>query len=145
MQKVTVRLPLEPQSKGRPRFHRIPSGGVSTYTPKKTENYENDIKRLYREMTGGYIFPKDTPLHVALVFGMPIPKATSKKKREQMIAGTIYNIKKNADIDNLAKSVLDALNGIAYPDDSQITSLNLKKVYSEKPHIWVMIREEDTE
>jgi len=143
LQKVSVRLPLEPQPKGRPRF-RVAAGRVFTYTPKKTEQYENDVIRLYREMTGGYIFPKKTPLHVALVFGMPIPKSTPKKQREQMIAGNIYETKR-PDIDNLAKSVLDALNGIAYPDDSQITSLNLKKVYSEEPHIWVMIREEDTE
>lgn len=143
MQKVSVRLPLEPQPKGRPRF-RITAGRVFTYTPKKTEQYENDVIRLYRELTGGYMFPKKQPLHVALIFGMPIPKSTPKKLKEKMLSGDEYHVKK-PDIDNLAKSVLDALNGIAYPDDSQITSLNLKKVYSEEPHIWVMIREEGAE
>lgn len=143
MQKVTVRLPIEPQPKGRPRF-RVTAGRVFTYTPKKTEQYENDVIKLYRQMTGGYMFPKKTPLHVALVFGMPIPKSTPKKYREQMINQELGHTKK-PDVDNLAKSVLDALNGIAYPDDSQIVSLNIKKVYAEEPHVWVMIREEDEE
>lgn len=34
---------------------------------------------------------------------------------------------KEVDVDNLAKSVLDGLNGVAYDDDSQITSLIVKK------------------
>ncbi len=34
---------------------------------------------------------------------------------------------REVDVDNLAKSVLDGLNGIAYDDDSQITSLIVNK------------------
>lgn len=34
------------------------------------------------------------------------------------------------DVDNLAKGVLDALNGIAYLDDSQITRLLITKEYN---------------
>ena len=31
------------------------------------------------------------------------------------------------DVDNIAKAVLDALNGIAYDDDSQVVELTVKK------------------
>lgn len=34
---------------------------------------------------------------------------------------------KSVDVDNLAKSVLDCLNGIAFEDDSQVSSLIVKK------------------
>jgi Holliday junction resolvase RusA-like endonuclease len=33
------------------------------------------------------------------------------------------------DVDNLAKAILDALNGVAYEDDSQVYSLEVQKWY----------------
>ena len=35
------------------------------------------------------------------------------------------------DTDNIAKAVCDALNGVAYHDDKQITSLTVDKVWAE--------------
>jgi Holliday junction resolvase RusA-like endonuclease len=49
---------------------------------------------------------------------------------------------KKPDLDNLAKSVLDALNGVIYQDDSQIVSLHMTKVYSQYPGIDLLIREQ---
>jgi len=46
------------------------------------------------------------------------------------------------DIDNVAKSVFDALNGIAYRDDSQIYNLWIIKVIAagdEQPHVRILI------
>jgi Holliday junction resolvase RusA-like endonuclease len=37
------------------------------------------------------------------------------------------------DVDKLARAVLDALAGVAYRDDSQVTSLYLRKCYAEGP------------
>lgn len=37
------------------------------------------------------------------------------------------------DLDNLAKFVLDALNGIAYDDDSQVATLTCAKAYTTSP------------
>ena len=50
------------------------------------------------------------------------PKSISKKKRAEMLEGKIWPAKK-PDSDNIAKVVLDALNGIAYHDDTQIIKL----------------------
>jgi Holliday junction resolvase RusA-like endonuclease len=45
------------------------------------------------------------------------------------------------DIDNLAKFVLDALNGHAYKDDSQVSMLYTAKLYTEgDPCVKVQIR-----
>lgn len=44
-----------------------------------------------------------------------------------------------ADIDNLCKAVLDALNGIAYEDDRQVVELNAKKEWRAKREHWVDI------
>lgn len=45
------------------------------------------------------------------------------------------------DTDNIAKSILDSLNGIAYKDDKQIVSLKVDKYYSEIPSVSVEIKE----
>ena len=37
---------------------------------------------------------------------------------------------KKPDVDNVAKSVLDALNGVAWLDDSQVVRLEISKSYS---------------
>ena len=58
---------------------------------------------------------------MALTFMMPRPKSLPKK--------FVYHIKK-PDLDNLGKSVKDALQGIIYKADSQIMILLLEKQYT---------------
>lgn len=44
------------------------------------------------------------------------------------------------DVDNLGKALLDALNEIAYDDDSQIIEINASKKYGHSGHIFLDIR-----
>ncbi len=46
---------------------------------------------------------------------------------------------KKPDCDNLAKVICDALNGIAYYDDSQIVEITISKYYSGTPEVRVAI------
>lgn len=55
-----------------------------------------------------------------------------------MLDGKILPAKK-PDIDNVVKAVLDALNGVAYRDDTQVVELHVRKSYSEKPRVEVSI------
>ena len=48
---------------------------------------------------------------------------------------------KKPDCDNIAKIVLDALNGIAYHDDAQVAELTVIKTYSRAPRVLVEITE----
>lgn len=65
-----------------------------------------------------------------LTFFMPIPVSWSKAKKEAATKGDVLPTTK-PDIDNLAKCVLDALNGIAYRDDNQVVRLEVSKFYGE--------------
>lgn len=48
------------------------------------------------------------------------------------------------DLDNLSKGVLDALNGVLWKDDCQITILHLEKAFcKEKPHVEVDVINDD--
>ena len=51
------------------------------------------------------------------------------------------NPTKKPDIDNIVKIVLDAMNGIAFKDDTQITKLQVEKLYSTSESISVKISE----
>ena len=62
----------------------------------------------------------------------------SKKKKAELVGK--WHIKK-PDCDNLAKGVKDALEGIAYDNDSQVCHLIITKTYSITPSIEVEICE----
>lgn len=68
----------------------------------------------------------------------PLLKSFSKAKREAAINQEILPIGR-PDVDNYAKGVKDALNGIMYKDDSQITKLTVRKYYAEQPKVVVKI------
>lgn len=69
----------------------------------------------------------------------PIPKYASKKTKELMINGYIFPTKK-PDGDNIIKTILDALNGVAYRDDSQICRVYFEKMYAEIAETKVLIK-----
>ena len=46
-------------------------------------------------------------------------------------------------MDNIAKIILDGLNGVAYTDDKQVTRLEIEKVYSDTPCVVVYIAEDE--
>ena len=129
---ITLTIPGEPVAKGRPRMMK---SGIA-FTPTKTRNYETLVKELFiiskQEMMEGQLVA-----YIDAYFG--IPKSTPKKKYPEMVNGEIRPTKR-PDLDNIAKAILDALNGLAYRDDSQIVSLKIRKLYAEKPRVKISIR-----
>lgn len=134
MKTQEIFFPFDPVPKGRPRFTRT----GHAYTPKKTADYEKNIKDFYK-LEGGELFVG--PIEVKLVFQMPVPKGFPKKVRKDIEEGTLKHIKK-PDLDNMAKAILDALNEVAFTDDSHITKLTLAKRYSFFPGTTMTIKED---
>lgn len=64
-------------------------------------------------------FDKDTPLEISIIALFSSPKSIDKKLKNSMLTGDILPTKK-PDSDNIIKIILDALNCVAYRDDSQI-------------------------
>ena len=136
---VHFEIEITPVAKGRPRYARR-GNFVQTYTPTKTREYE-DVIRENAKLAMGSSEPLETPLNVLLLFGMPIPSSTPKKALEGYLNGSVRHIKK-PDLDNLAKAVLDAMNGVVYLDDNQICRLTIEKNYDIVPKISISVREE---
>lgn len=134
---ISFSVDINPTPKGRPKFARR-GNFVRAYTPKKTADYETEIKTQAQAMMNRD--PLETPIAVYLCFRLPVPKSHSKKRNEACLSGAEKPTKK-PDLDNLAKAVLDGLNEVVWRDDSQIVSLRLTKVYSTVPGINIVISE----
>lgn len=132
-------VPGEPKGKGRTRHTR----SVHTYTPADTAAYEQLVRMSFKgKYPQAVPFEKDAPLRVCINAWFGIPRSASKTKRELMEKGYVKPTKK-PDTDNIAKIVMDALNGLAYHDDAQVTELTIKKGYAhyDKPCVDVLITE----
>lgn len=128
----------KPVGKGRPRFRRM-GNFVQTYTPAATADYEK-LVRLRFQNACGVITEK--PVKVEVVACFAPPKSARKRDRIEMLANRILPDKK-PDVDNIAKIILDALNGIAYKDDSQVVDLSVKKCFAAEARVYVHIEEID--
>lgn len=135
--KVNFEVKGKPFGKQRPRVvHR---GGFSrAYTPPETVAYENKVKNSYIDSAKNT--QMDKPIEAIIIGVFPVPKSTSNKKRKYLIDNKVHHVSK-PDCDNIAKSILDALNGVAYKDDSQICKLSVEKYYGEDPKVIVSLKE----
>lgn len=121
----------KPQGKARPRLSRY-----GTYTPQKTKDYEQLVKYSYLQVSNKMW---TSALKIKIYAYFKTPKSMSKKKQNELI-GTPYIHK--PDSDNIAKIILDGLNGVAYLDDNQVTTLEVHKIYSKEEYTEVEILKE---
>lgn len=125
----------KPVAKARPRLSKY----GNTYTPQKTVNYENLVKYTFQSE-----FPQHKPYegiieaNITAIF--EVPKSYSKKKTNDLLNSS-NNYDHKPDCDNLAKIILDSLNGIAYRDDAQVTILHVNKEYGEQSKVIVELKE----
>ena len=98
---INITIPGRPVPKARPRLG-MRGKTAYIYTPARTKEYEEFI---------GWT-----------------AKAAGCKPLEGPVEVELWCYTKGrADVDNLSKSILDGLNGIAFEDDSQVVDLHVHK------------------
>lgn len=122
--------------KGRPRLNSYTG---SVYTPTRTKDYESLVAQYFLLKYPKYK-PFEGRLQVEINAFFEVPKSTKKADRALMLENKI-NPTKKPDIDNIIKIILDAMNGIAFKDDIQITKLNVEKSYSTSERVEIKISE----
>ncbi len=129
-------IPCVPVPKARPRFTR--KGWA--YSPKSNREFEQAVTDYaYGAMPLDFgRVEKPESVQVELLFTLPVPASWPGKKRKAALQGCLQPSVK-PDIDNLAKSVLDGLNGLVFEDDSQITRLTVSKTYGAAPGVAVYV------
>lgn len=107
-------IPGRPVPKGRPRFSKT----GHAYTPQRTREYEElvgwKVREIMKEPLQGNV-----ALHIR-----------------------VY-VKRNVfpDIDNIAKSCMDGMNGIAYKDDKQVSYLTIQRLKGNEEKVEIEIEE----
>ena len=109
------------------------------YNKSEYTDYKNAFLQLAKMQNKKFL---TGALELEIIFVMPIPNSWSKKKR---IASVGQPHISKPDPDNLLKSVLDALEGTIYKNDSQIYSINAKKVYGTNPRTIYYFKELEDE
>ena len=110
----------KPIPKARPRFTRT----GHCFTPKTTTQFEHAVRAAYNAQCGNAPLTGSLSATIAFTFQKPLKTVLEAPR---------------ADVDNLVKSILDALNGAAYSDDSQITRLTASKAWGIADSIAVSI------
>lgn len=145
---IELRIPAvpvaQPRVKAASRF-----GKATMYTPTKIKNadgtkkdhpivaFKSTVRMAFERKYSGA--PYALPLRVDCCFVMPRPQKLMRKNDPE---GRIPHAQK-PDRDNLDKAVLDALKGLAWVDDSQISIGLIEKWWAGKeegPHVIVVIR-----
>lgn len=97
------------------------------------DNDNNDDKKV--SIIPTVLFPQNECLKLTILFRMKRPLShfiASKPgpgRLKSAFAGQRLASNNRCDVDNLAKFVLDSLNGVLYADDKQVVALNVMKVY----------------
>ena len=124
---ISFSIPGVPQGKARPRFRTI-GGHVQTYTPETTREYEARVKQAYISATGGKItIPAGSAVQIEITAIMPVPKSLPKYKKAQLYGAPHIS---KPDADNIAKAIIDGINGTAVNDDSQFFRVAITKQYA---------------
>lgn len=140
--KYTINVLGEPMGKQRPRATSF-GGHTHIYTPSKTLSYEarfaHEFKEKYPEAK-----PPTGPIAIEVIAWFGLKKADYNSKGQPnkhglaKLSGEEFPTKK-PDLDNILKSVLDGLNGIAFVDDSQVVVAQIQKKYALTPSVAVDI------
>lgn len=101
-------------------------GGV--FTPKKTRDFEASVRSWASDIMDD-AFPPLFPVKVTLTLFDAYPQSLGKKEKKMAMSSLIF--RQVGDIDNKAKAVLDAVNGVVFADDRQINDLTVSRRYSE--------------
>ena len=123
--KYQFEVPGEIVGKERPRVNMY-TGRV--YTPGKTKDYELLVQQYFKMKYPRYEMLEGR-LSINIIAYLKIPKSTSKAKVEKMLENKISPTKK-PDVDNIAKSILDAMNNFVFKDDNQVSKISVEKRFA---------------
>ena len=159
MQRIhfTVRGNPQAQRRHKPHVRAHGKGKYHVWSEDPSESDKADFLAMCRDNAPEKMIEGAVILYV--VFWMPIPKGTSKKKIDEMrlysfdtlsprdvalnVNGVAYphpaHHIKRPDYDNLVKMVKDSLTGVYWKDDSQVQGGGTFKIYSHKPRTEIEI------
>ena len=130
---ISFTVPGDPVAQPR---HKVSTRGgfAKAYIPKDHPIHAyKEAVRLSAKVAMAGLAPVDGPVLVTVLFRFARPKSHAKAGRAD------DNHKQKPDLDNLAKAVLDALNGICWADDSQVCQIRASKAWRTEGQTIVLV------
>ena len=124
-----------PVAQGRPRFAKK-NLKQRPFDPPESRHYKMLVAHTAKQHKPAELITGPVILYIDVC--KPLLKSFSKRQTEAAVRREVLPIGR-PDVDNYAKGIKDALNGIMYKDDSQIVELNVRKYYAEVPKVVVKI------
>lgn len=137
MMQFTVKGPIKGKARAR-TFYDPRIGKHRSITPAQTVTYENLVQLCYRTSAGVEQYMDGEAIAISIHAYFDIPKSYTKRKKQLIEDGRLRPTKK-PDADNIAKIICDALNGVAFKDDSQIVDLTVRKFFTDQPEQFVVV------
>lgn len=134
MKPLTFEVPGDPVPQPRPRVSTR-GGFARAYVPGKhpVHAYRQAIAAAALEAGATPTTTEPITVILDLVFARPPSHLTKKGLRK------VAPLLPRFDVDNCAKAALDALNGVAWADDSQVARLVVEKSYGTEARTTVRI------
>lgn len=130
----TLYLETRPVGKERARSGRY----GNHYTPSATKQAEHEIRQAWLRKHSDQRVVQGHAVGVVVAARLPRPKSHYGTGRNAGLlkasAPSLHTSK--PDLDNLAKMILDALNGTAYYDDSHVSDFRISKEYAASDQGW---------
>lgn len=126
---IRFEIPGKPVPKARPR---VVNGHA--FTPEKTKDFEKLVATQYRA-AGGTVHGGPVAVTIAAWYQMPKSWPKYRKAEQKGLPHT-----SKPDMDNVIKSILDGLNGVAWEDDAQVYKIHaVKHWYDGEPMTIVIV------
>lgn len=119
----------------------VRAGHVWSYRPAHVQRYQAHLRLAVDEAMDGRA-PIEGAVRVGIDVYLPMPRAMPKYKRVMAEAGTLRPTTR-PDLTQYIKAIEDALNGRAIHDDSQVTVMLARKLYSSRPRIEITVTEDN--
>jgi len=131
-----------PQQKGSKRPQLIP--GTTRFTVRdanpKARPWASQISAAARDVHQGELIRDAVEIELRFFFARPKAHMGTGKNAGTVLASAPRHMIVAPDSDKICRTVLDALTGVVYKDDSQITRLVAVKSYGEPERCEVEIR-----
>lgn len=125
-------IPGRPHAKQRPRFSRR---NGRAFTPKETVSFESTVGQL---ALPHFPQPLTGPVRLSILATFEPASSWSKRKAAALLNRPHMQ---RPDLDNIAKSICDGLNRIAFSDDQQIAEIHVRKLWGPQARTVVAVEE----
>ena len=134
-------VPGLPVTQGSMRAIPLKNGGAALAQGSSNKHRQalEDWRRAIRTAASAQVgpeYPLVGPIAFSATFGLAKPAYKPKRKRSWPISA------RSGDVDKLLRAVLDALTGVVWLDDSQVTSAVIRKDWSPRPGVLLRVEED---